>query len=101
MDCTAADPTRIVASTAPLGTGRPPGSGQLEQAVRNYGPRITKAEDVSGSGADCGRDNGLGKERSLRRACGGVDMAAVTRHTAAQDRGGTDSDEEYVTTSFE
>jgi hypothetical protein len=48
-----------------------------------------------------GETIGLGKERSRRRAGGGVDMAAGTRHAAAQDRGGTDSDAEYVTTSFE
>ncbi len=48
-----------------------------------------------------GEAMGLGKEWSRRRAGGGVDMAAGTLHAAAQDRGGTDSDEEYVTTSFE
>ena len=48
-----------------------------------------------------GETMGLGEERSRRRAGGGVDMAAGTRHAAARDRGGTDSDKEYVTTSFE
>ena len=48
-----------------------------------------------------GETMGLGKERSRRRAGGGVDMAAGTLHAAARDRGGTDSDKEYVTTSFE
>jgi hypothetical protein len=54
MDCTTADTTGMVVSTAPIGAGRPPGSGPLGRAVRNYGPHITKAWDVSGSGADCG-----------------------------------------------
>ncbi len=34
MDCTAADPTGIVVSTAPVGAGRSPGSGPLGRAVR-------------------------------------------------------------------
>ena len=42
-----------------------------------------------------------GHLRSQRGAGGGVDMAAGTRHAAARDCGGTDSDNEYVTTSFE
>ncbi len=47
MDCTAAvDPTTIVASTAPLDAGRPPGSGQLGRAVRNCGHRITKCNGL-------------------------------------------------------
>ena len=37
---------------------------------------------------------------TMARAGGGVDMAAVTQHAATHDCGGTDSDEEYVATSF-
>ena len=55
----------------------------------------------SGVEQTAGETMGLGKERGRRRAGGGVNMAAGTRHAAAQDRGGTDSDEEFVTTSFE
>ena len=56
------------------------------------GLQLSQAWDVSWSGEDCGEKKARG-ERSRRRAGGGVDMAAGKRHTTAQDRGGTDSDE--------